>query len=380
MAKDTRERDVMDFRASARQLVGEVGEITAGSANEQNLRYGIEGALERKCSVLAIPWTPYQLDRAVRDEEGGIGFVDVVHGAIIIEYEPPHCFNEGRSAARVQHAKDQAVDYAVCMAREEGRPVGEYILIVWDGIHIAFGDIPDGKARWERLQPFDQGSAERLLRLLHEQGRPLVHPAILRQLIGPNSNIGAELIPALFRAIRVAIPTKGRTQTKTTLLYKEWRRLFGQAVGIQTEKLAAYLATQSRQHAECYCEDIPAYLFALHTYIAVVAKIVAAMALPNVARDVGDPTTPLQQRIQALESGRLFADAGITNMLTGDFFSWYADDASWQAMEAPFRNLIVSLSGVSFDLARKQPDSVRDLFKGIYEVFVPRELRRKHTV
>jgi hypothetical protein len=127
--QETRERD---FRAPATQLLRDVAEVTAGSSNEQNLRYGIEASLERQCDKLRIPWTPYQLDRPVRGEDGAIGFVDVVHGALIIEYEPPRCFGAGRSAARVQHAKDQAVDYAARMALEEGRPVGEYLLVVWD--------------------------------------------------------------------------------------------------------------------------------------------------------------------------------------------------------------------------------------------------------
>jgi hypothetical protein len=151
--------------------------------------------------------------------------------------------------------------------------------------------------------------------------------------------------------------------------------VFGQAVGIETERLAAYLAAQSRQHGEQYGDAIPAYLFALHTYIAAVAKIVAALALPNAAQDIADLTTPLHQRVRALESGRLFADAGITNMLAGDFFSWYADDASWGNIAIPLGRLIASLGGISFDLTRKRLESVRDLFKGIYEVFVPRELR-----
>ena len=376
MARQDNATGADGFRVAARKLIADTGAATLASANEQNLRYAIEASLERQCATLGIPWTPYQLDRALRNEDGGIGFVDVVHGALIIEYEPPRCFNEGRAAARVNHAKDQAIDYAKRLAREEGRPIGEYILIVWDGAHIAFGDIYNGKPRWERILAFDLAVAERILRLLRDQGRPLVHPAILRQLIGPDSAIGAELIPSLFRAVRVAAPTRGGAQqTKTTLLYTEWRRLFGQAVGIETERLAAYLAAQSRQHGERYDADIPAYLFALHTYIAAVAKIVAAMALPNAAQDIADAATPLQQRMRALESGQLFADAGITNMLSGDFFSWYADDASWPTIEVPLGNLIARLAGISFDLTRKQPDSVRDLFKGIYEVFVPRELR-----
>jgi hypothetical protein len=239
------------------------------------------------------------------------------------------------------------------MSGEEGRSIDEYILVVWDGAHIQFGQITGERAHWERLAPFDRRIAERLLRLLKDQGRPLVHPAILRQVVGPDSEVGAQLIPKLYRAIRAAAPARGGArQTKTTLLFKEWRRLFGQAVGIETDRLAAYLAAQSRQHGEHYNQDIPAYLFALHTYIAVVAKLVAAMALPHAAQDISDAVTPLHGRMRALESGQLFADAGITNMLTGDFFSWYVDDSAWATMEAPFEELLARLQGISFDLTQ----------------------------
>lgn len=368
--------DANEFRSPARKLLSDVGQATEASANEENLRHEIEKSLQQQCGALAIPWTPYQLDRTLRSEEGAPRFADVVHGAVIIEYEPPKCFSAGRAITRVQHAKDQATDYAERMAREEGRPLNEYVLVVWDGAHLAFGDVHEGHPRWDRIQVFDQALAERLLRLLRDQGRPLVHPAILRQLIGPDSSVGAELIPELFRAIRTAASARGgQQQTKTALLFKEWSRLFAQAVGVETERLEAYLANQSRQHGERYKRDVPAYLFALHTYIAAVAKIVAAMALPNAAQDIADSATPVRQRVLALESGRLFADAGITNMLTGDFFSWYADDASWPSMEMAFGTLLTSLRGVSFDLTHKRPDSIRDLFKGIYETFVPPALR-----
>jgi hypothetical protein len=365
------------YRGPARRLLSDVGQATEASANEENLRHEIEKSLQQQCLALGIPWTPYQLERALRGATGAPRFADVIHGAIIIEYEPPKCFVAGRATARVEHAKNQAIDYAERVATEEGRPISEYILVVWDGAHIAFGDVPNGQARWERIQAFDEVIAEQLLRLFRDQGRPLVHPTILRQLIGPDSSIGAALIPELFRAIRAGARVhSGRLQqTKTALLFKEWSRMFAQAVGVETERLAAYLANQSRQHGERYKQDIPAYLFALHTYIAAVAKIVAAMALPNAAQDIADSAAPVRSRMLALESGQLFADAGITNMLTGDFFSWYADDASWQSMEGPFGNLLASLRGLSFDLTHKRPDSIRDLFKGIYEVFVPPALR-----
>jgi Putative RNA methylase family UPF0020 len=370
------EKDVAGFREASQRLVSATAEATASSTNEANLRHAIEAALERECAVLGIVWTPYQLERALRNETGQVGFADVVHGAVIIEYEPPASFG-GREGAALSHAKFQAVEYASRMAREEGRPISDYVLVAWDGAHICFGETDGGVAHWERLERFGLENAERLLRLLRDQGMPLVHPAILKAIVGPDSPVGGSLIPGLFRAIVAATrPDRGeRGQTKTTLLFTEWGRLFGQAVGIETDRLEGYLKQQSASHGVSYSADIPAYLFALHTYIATVAKLVAAYSLPNPSQNIADGNVPLKQRLQVLESGRLFKDAGIANMLSGDFFSWYVDDASWDIIEPSLADLLNRLRGVSFDLAHKVPESVRDLFKGLYEIFVPRELR-----
>lgn len=363
------------FRLAGQRLLTSVAEATAAAGNETNLCYGIETALERECRALNIPWTPYQLEKTLRDVDGNIGFADVVHGAVIIEYEPPDVFG-GRQGATLLHAQRQAEEYAARMAREEGRPIGDYVLIAWDGASICFGETDGVLPAWERLERFDHQNAERVLRLLRDQGKPLVHPAILRTLVGPDSPIGGTLIPRLFEAVRAAdVRVQARRQTKTTLLFSEWRRLFGQAIGIETDRLQRYLEQQSAAHGVDYGAAVSSYLFALHTYIATVAKLVAAFSLPNPSQDLADANVPLNERMQVLESGRLFRDAGIANMLSGDFFSWYADDSHWKTFEQGLSELITQLRAVSFDLAHKQPESVRDLFKGLYEIFVPRELR-----
>jgi len=40
---------------------------------------------------LNIPWTPFQMDRSLKSGKN-TKFVDVAHGAVIIEYEPPKSF------------------------------------------------------------------------------------------------------------------------------------------------------------------------------------------------------------------------------------------------------------------------------------------------
>src|SRR5262249_6000026 len=150
--------------------------------------------------------------------------------------------------------------------------------------------------------------AECLLRLLQDEGQPLVHPELLRQQVGPESPLGSQLLPRLFQAVIASCNV--RPATKTTLLYSEWRRLFGPAVGVPTEHLDEFLRRQAAAHAARYQADVPAYLFALHTYIAIVAKLVAALALPYPAQNIADANVPLRQRLTSLEDGRLFADAG----------------------------------------------------------------------
>ena len=194
-------------------------------------------------------------------------------------------------------------------------------------------------------------------------------------MIGPESPIGAALIPVLFQAIVASVGDGSTGQSKTTLLFKEWSRLFGQAVGIPTDRLKDFLARQSHAHQKPYETNIPCYLFALHTFIAIVAKLLSALAIPHASEDMKDASVKLRDRMRALETGTLFVDAGITNMLAGDFFSWPVDDPLWTDIETPLSDLLAQLEQLSFDMTKKNPESVRDLFKGIYEEFVPRELR-----
>lgn len=364
-----------DLAASAQRLATETLTATDASGNEANLRHEIEILLRRECRQLDIPYAPYHLEHVLRGEGRHPTFADAVHGGVIIEYEPPRSFSAGRARARIRHAMQQAQQYVVRMAYDEGRPIADYTLLVWDGAHIAFGRTDGKAANWERLTAFDTVQATRVLDLLRAHGRPLVHPGVLRALIGPESEVGGKLIPALFRAIVQAVSDNEQPQSKTALLFKEWSRLFGQAVGIPTERLDAFVERQSRAHVQPYHADIPCYLFALHTFIALSAKIVAALALPGPSEDVTDAVVQIRDRIRALESGSLFTDAGVTNMIAGDFFSWPVDDSSWDDIEPPLQDLLARIGQLSFDMTRKNVGSVRDLFKGIYEEFVPRELR-----
>jgi len=361
------------FRETASILAQKVSLATAASGNEATLRHNLETLLAESAKELGLPWVPFQLDLTLFSQaaQGGIRFADVAHGAVIIEYEPPSSFG-GRDGSQLKHAREQAAEYGTLLHAEEGRSLDGYALVCWDGSHISYGRFIDDRPHWEPIRPFDSRAALRLLRLLASDGTPLVHPRLLSTLVGPESVYGAALIPQLFQAIRIASHSKG---SKTFLLFTEWKRLFGQTIGIQSEKLKNLLRQQGLAHEEPYDREPASYLFALNTYIALVAKLVAALSLPDHSQDLTDPTVSIDQRIDALESGRLFEAAGITNMLAGDFFSWYRDDLAWPTLTPLIEDLLSALSSVSFDVTRKSADSIRDLFKGMYQSFVPQALR-----
>jgi len=361
-------------RDSARRLTDRVAEATASSRNEATLRHQIENALKAESDALGIPWYPLQLDEALAVPSGaGRRFVDVAHGSVVVEYESPRSFS-GREGAQVKHAAAQAEEYARLIAAEEGRGLGEYSLLIWDGAHIAFGRLDEETAVWERLVPFTRQVALRLIRLLKEGGQPLVHPLLIDAVAGPDSSFGSRLIPAFFKSITSATGPRGKT-SKTLLLFTEWRRLFGQVAGTHSERLRDLLTRQGEQHHADYANNPSAYLFALNTYIALVAKIVAAKAMPRTVEDIGDFSVDIFSRIASLEDGTLFASGGVTNMVAGDFFSWYVDDPRWDRFSRDIRALVERLAGINFDVSKKSAESTRDLFKGIYQTFVPSALR-----
>jgi hypothetical protein len=358
--------------ASYFSLVSAVISATEASKNEAQLRHELEKLLELVCLERSIPWTPFQLERALKSIGKSTKYADVAHGAVIIEYEPPKSFS-GRSGTKALHAQRQAEEYAELISAEEGRLLQEYVLVAWDGSHITFGQYDGTAHNWEPVTAFDFASAERLINALESDGRPLVHPQLLQALVGPESAYGTALIPILYESICESDEVD--TISKTKMLFTEWRRLFSQVVGFQPEQMKKLLARQEISHNQSYQTNPAAYLFALNTYIAIIAKVVAACALPHASQNILATGVPVVDRLKAVETGELFEHAGILNMLSGDFFSWYLDDPAWLNFQPHLDSLLAKLSGVDFTVSKKHADTTRDLFKGIYECFIPKEVR-----
>lgn len=361
--------EILLSEADALDTVGELLEIARVSANEEQFKINAEKVLETLCKDHGIFWNSYTYEHSF---ESGRRRIDAVHGSTVIEYEPPRSF-KGAENAQLKHARRQAEEYAALLSGEEGRQIGGYSLVAWDGETITFGHPVDDGFVWEPPRPFDKLCLNRLLALIADGGRPLVSPMLLKQFIGPDTEVGRRLLPALFQAIRDAQTAESSTRTK--LIYTEWTRLFGQVDGTETERLARYLEDASRSHGIDYTTDPQAYVFALSTYIALVAKTCAVYALASRSDEALNPSSVPKAFLKSIETGEYFRMFGIENMLGTDFFSWYLGDDVTEDLGEPLGLLLERLRTIDFDVTQKSPESVRDLFKGLYMGFTPAPMR-----
>lgn len=349
--------------------IGKLLEAARISANEEQLKINAEKILEELCAEHGIFWNSYTYEHSF---DSGRRRIDAVHGSTVIEYEPPRSFR-GMENAQMKHARQQAEEYVALLSEEEGRQIGGYSLIAWDGETITFGRPANDGFIWEPARPFDNLCLNRLLTLIADGGRPLVSPMLLKQFIGPDTEVGRRLLPVLFQAIRSAQTAEKTTRTK--LIYTEWTRLFGQVDGTETERLSRYLEDASRSHGIDYRTDPQAYVFALSTYIALVAKTCAVYSLASRSDEALNPSSDPRAFLRSIETGEYFRMFGIENMLGTDFFSWYLGGDVTENLDEPLGLLLERLRTIDFDVTQKSPESVRDLFKGLYMGFTPAPMR-----
>ncbi|HET9399852.1 MAG TPA: N-6 DNA methylase [Candidatus Acidoferrales bacterium] len=124
-------------------------------------------------------------------------------------------------------------------------------------------------------------------------------------------------------------------------------------------------------------------LFALHTYYALLIKLLAAEIVsffnPWMTRQVekllnATVSAKLKRELEQLERGGIFHEMGITNFLEGDLFSWYL--AVWSdPIERLTRQMIQKLDEYNPGTFSEDPVQSRDLLKKLYQHLFPKSVR-----
>ncbi len=310
------------------------------------------------------------------------GRADAVYNRLVIEYERPGTLSEKPSSRGNQHAIQQVKDYILGIAKRERREAHRLAGVATDGRYFIFvRRVGEGWAEEEPV-PTTQGSVERFLRLLFSlaAGAALI-PENLIEDFGPKNIEAQRAVRAIYRTLHSS------RHPLVTALFEQWRLFFSEATDYKewSERLEA------KEEFRAFVRGVgldPKYtepakvFFALHTYYALLIKLIASLAA---ARYAGGGTAPfarmaaetseeLRRSFVSLEHGGLFREYGIRNFLEGDFFGWYLsawDDDLHHELQRMVRRLSEYDPG-SLELA---PEHARDLLKKLYHYLLPREIR-----
>ena len=350
------------------EFVDEFRNLSRAAANEEELRVAFVSAAISKLSIRDL-----KLER---------GRQDVRRNRVIIEFKDKGLFGGSKASIKFAEALEQLVGtYIPNQASEDGRHPYEYIGVCFDGLHLAFAYIEDGgRVRASDLESFDYQSAGSLVLALSLDDRRELVPTNVSDDFGPGSVIASQLLRALWTHLDVCL-TGGVNRVE--MLFDEWNDLFEQSTS---------LGRIGRVRLDTYCQSVglPAgadatrVLFVLHTYHALVFKLLAAelvvanALIPGVRADYCFSTSVLEDRAlvasleRDIEESELFRQANVLNFVEGTFFSWYLVSSPSGLVEA-IREVLRRIG--LYRLTGLQLDRTQDVVKRLYQQLVPRPLR-----
>jgi hypothetical protein len=340
--------------------------------HEENIKERAEFVLRTKAlEPLGIDWADYEFRGnfgAIRARRG-----DALYGKVVIEYEAP-----GRLDSRggISHAFDQAQQYIRDQERNESE-WSRYIGVILDGFKIGFTRYRSGAWSTEGPHPVSAQSVLKLISAIRGLRKKPLNAELLNRYLGPQSGPGKDAIRCFYEGL---VATK---KVRVRMLFNDWRRVFEQACGYANEKMKGI---EKEYEIESGKPDYEALLFAIHSYYALVMKLIAAEVasqyggklMRSYFRTIEDAylkgTEELHEGLKFLEDGGLFADLGIKGYLEADYFGWYLD--AWSKdIQSAIKEVVRALSDFDPAPVEQDPEEVRDLLKRLYEYLVPREIR-----
>jgi type I restriction-modification system DNA methylase subunit len=365
----------------ADSLVMGTRDLLREAKTEEDLRIGFEKLLDPIKAQLGLHSTP-KYEKSVYSG----GRSDAVHGQVIIEYEPPLSFSSKRN---IDHAYDQLVNYLSDEAIEA--ELTQLVGVGFDGDQIFFVKYQNGDSKnidrnkFVMRGPFffNPESARTFLITLRALSRMPLTAENLAQKFGPQSELAPKTVSALANALEY-----WGNQTHIRTFFNEWKRIFGIVYGEQFNdgNQGKEAEALSKLYHVGRDTDFQELLFCVHTYFALLMKLIAAELLSlretaftsSLTSDlVHASNDELKRQIEDIENGGIYARKGITNFLEGDFFRWYLDAFDSPELRDAIREVARGLSEFEPATSTIDPISTRDLLKKLYQYLVPQEVRHR---
>ncbi|MBI3272780.1 MAG: hypothetical protein HYZ53_27585 [Planctomycetes bacterium] len=216
-------------------------------------------------------------------------------------------------------------------------------------------------------------------------GRPLplpdgraFTPAHLDQDFGAGSQLARTGVRALYGALLALRDRRARGR------FHAWKKNFGEASGHDLDTAFAKLEPLASAYDLGPCRPRPAeLLFSLHSYFALVLKLLAAQVVASARGRGGPPGVDNQastdafllDRMRAVETATVFSVSAHANGPAGDPFAWYL--SAWLPPVVNWvRALATRLDAYDPNTLRLGPHAGHDLLKGLYQGLFPKPVRR----
>ncbi len=345
--------------------------------SEEDLRVGVEKILgELVLDPLGLPLSRYEVATKRYGSLITGARIDALHGQVVIEYEKPHSLENRKT---YEHAIQQVKEGILRHAQGDKGKLTRYFGVALDGFSIGFvryrQRLSDFEINKDPVQ-VNRSTVARLVEAIVGLKRKALDAEELLKDFGPHSELSQKTVRILYDAL------SGKVSNRTSILFKDWKRVFSQVCAYDAEKLKGLEEEYGFKREQA---DVERLLFSLHSYFALLMKLLAAevgslywpimgsylKALENAYYKGVDR---LKDQLRELEEGGLFAKLGISNFLEGDYFAWYLDE--WSSEIAGSVTMVVKkLSDYDPSTAELEPDKIKDLFKRLYQNLVPRRIR-----
>jgi SAM-dependent methyltransferase len=314
------------------------------------------------------------------------GRADAVFNRLVIEYERPGTLSDKLSHRATAHAVEQVKRYLEGLAQRQRHELTRMAGIVFDGRYIVFVRYRAGNFQIEPPASVSHDSLERFLYWLTNTASGI---ALTAENLNRDFSIEQLRTQNILRALAKGLKSALDRDRMVNNLFEQWRMFFSQSIdyseafgGRKLESLKKWvrkagLTVNTPEEAE-------RFFFALHTYFALLVKLIAWLALsrhlavklgvPSFGELISADSDTLHRRLRELEEGGIFRAFGLTNLLEGDFFAWYL--FAWdKPIEDAIRELLKRLDEYDPATLSIHPEESRDLFKKLYHYLLPREIR-----
>jgi len=306
------------------------------------------------------------------------GRADTLVGALVVEFKQPSTLANLELQTK---AINQVINYLEGLELES-----ELVGFVTDGKKGCFVIRSESGCSHESFSKLNAEQLDRLIQLIIQlKLTALTSANLVNDFCHPpeNSGIAFKLVKELYNTLKYNITPK------TKMLFDEWKELFNlshddvsqqQAIIDRKRSLESLLCERFSGNDEEYTA-----LFALQTAYVIIIKIIAYRIISIVRYNASfidfevlasTEETALRQQLVTLEDGAIFRGYGITNLLEGDFFSWYSSAEQWNS------NIASSISEIFIILCRYANKSVlnsdrksADFFKELYQHMMPPAVR-----